>query len=189
MHDNKKLTSMTCWGRSNEYKAKSPVISTLLSCYKETPFYLVLWGGRWRYRTKRAFPRSLKVRWDGDRALPLCRSCWYVPVIGPSDVIDSFPARRQIRVGLKWVITPYICWEMGKKREGFVKRGNKLQSSKFSTNSQENSIDRRVQSPIEKSHSHLTDTEHGIRVIWNKTREELERKDDVWESTSIYVKG
>lgn len=65
-----------------------------------------------------------------------------------------------------------------KEREGFVKRGDKLQSSMVSTNSQENSIDRCAQSPSEKNHSHPTDTEHGKGVIWNKIREELERKDD-----------
>ena len=147
-HENQKLTLMTCWGRSNESKEKSQVTSTLLSHQKDTPFYLVLWGGRWRYRTKGPFPRTLKICWDGDRAFPLSRPCWYVPIIGPSDVTDSFPARWQIRISLKGVISPYICWKMEKKR-GFYWKRKQLQSSNFTTNSQENSTGRCVHSPNE----------------------------------------
>ena len=117
---------MTCWGRNNESKEKSQVTSILLSHEKDTSFYLVLWGGRWRYRTKGPFPRTLKICWDGDRAFPLSRPCWYVPVIGPSDVTDSLPARWQIWISLKGVVTPYICWKMEEKKEGggFIKRRN-----------------------------------------------------------------
>ena len=41
----------------------------------------------------------------------------YVPVIGPSDVAESLPARWQIWISLKWVVTPYICWKIEEKKK------------------------------------------------------------------------
>ena len=54
-----------------------------------------------------------------------------------------------------------ICLLGNGKQKSFVKRGNRLQSSKFSAKSQENSIDRYAPSPAEKSYSHAVDATQG----------------------------